>query len=218
MQLYLQSTSLRTYGQHVRVSVPDRGFTSFASSVNFQRKSPFSQGLSLMRCQEKKTCPCDVITAETSRWLSLMISQVTNSNQVCLCIHLEWSDGCLLWVVATWTWETVYLFPSRAGPTLLCSWLRAPFSSPTTSLPVPARHRESHAPTFHCESHTCIQGLDQKLHLHMHVRAQPFHFPRNLLITRPTWRAAGFHDVTSPPHKQFSPLTAYRSFKFKSST
>lgn len=218
MQQYLQSTSLRTYGQHVSVSVADRGLASFASSVNFQRKSPFLH-LSFVfdEMPRKKSCLCDVITPETSRWLSLTISQVTNSNQVylCVCINLEWGDESLMWVVATWTEATVYLavcFPAELVPRASVLDSELPF--PPHFLYLTDTRRESHAPTFHCERHTCIQGLDQKLHLHMHVCAQLFHFPSNLLITHPTWRAAGFHDVTSPPHKQFSALTAYRSLKF----
>lgn len=67
------------------------------------------------------------------------------------------------------------------------SGLGASHSSSMTSLLVPAGHRESPGPTLHCESHAYIQGLDQKLHLRMHVCAKLFHFPDNLLITQPTW-------------------------------
>lgn len=122
--------------------------------------------------------------------------------------HMDVGDSLFGW----------FFFPSRAGLTLFCSWLRASVSSSITSLLIPARHRDPNTPPLHCKSHTCIQGLDQKLHLHMHMCAQLFHFPRNLLSTNPTWRAASFHDVTCPPHNQSLPLTAYRSLKFKSST
>lgn len=129
-------------------------------------------------------------------------------------LYLEWRD----WMSDVRGGGHMDLGDSLFGCLFLSPWLRAPFSSSMTSFTVPGRHRQSHAPTFHCGSHTCIQGLDQKLHLHMHGCAQLFHFPRNLLITHPTWRPAGFHDVTSPAHYQSSPLTPYSSLKFKSST